>query len=264
MKKITVGMIGGGNMGSAIIAGIYKKFAVGVCEQDQERAQALKQKYKVGCGDLKTIVAQSKIIILAVKPQNFDDVLGQLRSYLTKDHLVISIAAGITCAYIEKRLAGNVRVIRTMPNLPAQVAQAMTGMCRGQFATEKDLTCASQIFSNIGKIVLVDEKFMDALTAVSGSGPAYVFLFIECLQKAGVRLGFSDEISKLLVYQTFQGALSLLEKENVAASILRERVTSKGGTTQAALDVFEKNKIEKIFTKALLAARKRAKELAKK
>ena len=263
MNKTTIGIIGGGNMGSAILAGIGRKFTVRVCEQDARRAGSLKRRFGVKIVDMATVAAGSRIVILAVKPQNFEEVLATLRGNVRRDQLIISIAAGITCRYIEERLGKKIRVVRTMPNLPAQVGEAVTGICRGKFATTADIEAAQQIFHCIGKTVVLEERFMDAVTAVSGSGPGYVFYFAECLEKAARSLGLSPSLAKVLVMQTLKGSARLLERSGEGADVLRARVTSKGGTTQAALAVFEKNKTGKIIAQALATAGKRAKELSK-
>ncbi len=259
---VQIGIIGGGNMGTAILAGIGRKFTVRVCEQDAKRALFLKRRFGVKVAGLVTVASGSRIIILAVKPQSFDEVLGQLRGRVRQDQLVISIAAGITCRYIERRV-GKVRVVRTMPNLPAQVGEAVTGICRGKFATAADVKTAQQIFNCIGKTVVIEERLMDPITAVSGSGPGYIFYFAECLEKAAQSLGLSPVMARELVAQTLKGSARLLERSGEGADVLRARVTSKGGTTQAALDVLMKNNIEKILQDALAAAKKRAKELSK-
>lgn len=261
--KTKIGIIGGGNMGSAIIAGISKQNSVFVCEQDQKRCRQLKRKHKIKTGDLQTIIKKSQVIILAVKPQNFDALLKTIRPVVTEDKLVISIAAGITCRFIEKRLNGKIRVIRAMPNLPVQIGLGITGICPGKAAVNRDLILARRIFSCIGKAVIVDEKKMDAITAVSGSGPAYVFLFVEHFSKAAVSLGLDKNLAHELVAETIKGSLGLLEQQKKDAGQLRAKVTSKGGTTQAAINVFAKHKSEKVFKSALNAAKKRAKELSK-
>lgn len=261
--KIKIGVIGGGNMGGAIIGGIRKKYSVSVCEQDQRRCRRLKREYKVAAGDLKTVVGKSKAIILAVKPQDFDGVLKEIRPFFAKGRLIISIAAGITCRYIEKRLGTGARVVRAMPNLPVQIGEGVTGICPGRAAGNGDVILARRLFSCVGKTVVVGEKWMDAITAVSGSGPAYVFLFIECLNKAARSLGLDEGLGRALVLQTVKGSLDLLEYRKEGAGVLRARVTSKGGTTQAAMDVFRKHKLEKVFKAALSAAKKRARELSK-
>ena len=262
-KKTTIGIVGGGNMGSAIVSGIRGTFSVRVCEKDALRAGRLRKKFRIAVQDLKTVVENSDAVILAVKPQDFESVLGEIRPLLTHQ-LVISIAAGITTLYIEKRLREKTRVVRAMPNLPASVGQGMTALCKGRWANAADIKLSRKIFENIGRVIEVQEKWMDAVTAVSGSGPAYVFLFVECFMKAARSLGFSDEMSKTLVMQTLKGSLNLLENRKEDAATLRAAVTSKGGTTQAALEVFSAHHFEEIFKKALLAARNRAKELAKK
>lgn len=261
--KTRIGIIGGGNMGGAIIAGVHKKYRVSVCEQDQRRRQLLKRKYQVAVGDLAAVVKRSQVIILAVKPQNFDSVLKDMKPLVTGNQLIVSIAAGMTCRYIEKRLGNKIRVVRTMPNLPAQVGEGITAICSGKSAKRKDVLLVQQIFSCVGTTMIVNEKYMDAVTAASGSGPAYVFLFIESFQKAVRSLGLSEALTESLVSQTVKGSLDLLKQQKEDASVLRSRVTSKGGTTQAAMDVFKKYKFEKAFRLALNAAKKRAKELSK-
>ncbi len=261
--KIKVGVIGGGNMGAAIIGGIYKQCRVIICEQDKKRAQSLKRRYKVVTADLQTTVQKSRVIILAVKPQNFDGVLESIKEHVTKDHIIVSIAAGITTSFIQKRLGPKVRIIRTMPNLPAQVKEGITGICRGKTASSNDVRLAQRIFGAVGKTVVVEEKWMDAITALSGSGPAYVFLFMEYLQSGARSLGLSQKLSDELVLQTIKGSLQLFKSQKESARILRKRVTSKGGTTQAALDVFSRRNTNKIFKDALGAAKSRAKKLSR-
>ena len=250
-------------MGTAIISKISKRFQVSVSEKDLERQKFLKADYKIATGSLKDVVSHAQVIVLAVKPQDFDLVLKEISECVTKNKLVISIAAGITTQYIEKKLGKGIKVVRAMPNLPAQIGQAMTGICKGKNATSVDLNLTQDIFNSIGQTVIIDEKWMDAITAVSGSGPAYVFLFAECFMSAAIKLGFSQIQSKQLVEQTLRGSLDLLTQSNEDAAALRMRVTSKGGTTQAAMDVFMKGGMQKIFNEALKAAEKRAKELAK-
>jgi pyrroline-5-carboxylate reductase len=263
MNKTKIGIIGGGNMGGAMAGGIHKAYSVAVCEQDQKRARWLKRKYNVFIGDLKTVIEDARAVILAVKPQDFNVMLEEVRPYITVKQLVISIAAGVTCCYIEKRLGAKNRVVRAMPNLPVQVGEGMTGLCAGAAATKADLALARRLFGCLGKTVVVEEKWMDAVTAVSGSGPAYVFLFMECMDEAVRSLGLERPLGQELVLQTIRGSLELLARQKEEAGVLRARVTSKGGTTQAAMDVFKKYEIEKIFKEALGAAQRRAKELSK-
>ena len=263
MKKV-IGMIGAGNMGGAIIRRINQSYKILVCEKDMARRRMLKRTSRVIFAELPMVARKADIIFLAVKPQDIDAVLNELRPFLTARQRVISIAAGITTTYIEKKLRARIRVIRTMPNLPAMIGEGMTALCAGKYAKSADLKEAEKIFNQVGATMIVKESLMDAVTAVSGSGPAYVFLVAECLQKAARSLGFTEEVAATLVNQTLTGSVHLLTKENVAAGELRARVTSKGGTTQAAMNVFFKRGIEKIFDEALNAARKRAGELSRR
>lgn len=266
MRQI-IGIIGGGNMGAAIINGICGKYSVYACEQDKKRCRYLSRKYGrsgLKIRDLDTVVRESGIIILAVKPQDIDAILKDVKACITKNKLVISIAAGITIAYIQKRLGPDIKIIRTMPNLPAQIKEGMTAICKGKAVTKAGLVSACGIFDNIGKTVVVDEKLIDAVTAVSGSGPAYVFLFVEYLNDAAHSLGLNESLTKQLVMQTLKGSISVLQQDKDAPAVLRSRVTSKGGTTQAAMDIFRRSKTGSIFKHALKAAKMRAKELSDK
>jgi pyrroline-5-carboxylate reductase len=263
MNKTTVGIIGGGNMGMAIINGIRRQFHVLVSEKDPARSQVLKKKYRLSSVDILNLVKKSHVIVLAVKPQDFEDVLSEINEFVSTKHLIISIAAGITCSYIEKRLPQGTRVIRTMPNLPAQVGMGVTAICCGLNAKKSDLTLAQKIFQGVGETLVVQERLIDAITAVSGSGPAYVFLFVECLLSAAQELGLNSQDSRTLVLETLKGSLKMLETSSEDPLTLRLKVTSKGGTTQAATDVFMKYNMELIFNEALKAAANRAKELSK-
>lgn len=263
MAKLTIGIIGGGNMGGAIISGIASQYSIYLCEQDLTKANQLKKKFGVKISDLPTLLSSSQAIILAVKPQDFDTILGQVAEDINAKTLVISIAAGITTSYIEKRLGKKIRVIRTMPNLPAQIKEGITGIARGKNATSADVKLAEKILGGVGKTVVTQEKWIDAVTAVSGSGPAYVFYFVECFLNAARKLGFDSKTAQLLVNETLRGSTDLYLSQTEDASVLRQRVTSKGGTTQAALGEFFKADLEKTFAQALLAAKKRAGELSK-
>ncbi|OGX08555.1 MAG: pyrroline-5-carboxylate reductase [Omnitrophica WOR_2 bacterium GWA2_47_8] len=261
MKKIAI--IGGGNMGAAIFSRVRGEFSVCVCEASAERQSFLKRNFKIKTEDIKSAVKKSDVIILAVKPQDFDPVLNEIRPFISSKKLVISIAAGVTSIYIEEQLGEGARVIRTMPNMPAQISEGITAIAGGKLAKPADIKLAQTIFNCVGKTITVEENLIDAITAVSGSGPAYVFLFVECLMKAAQALGLNEAQSRELVYSTLAGSAHLLERSRDDAATLRSKVTSKGGTTQAAMDVFTQYNIEKIFQEALSAAQKRAKELSK-
>jgi pyrroline-5-carboxylate reductase len=257
-----IAFVGCGNMGEAVLAGIHRQHTCYACEPRAARQTALKKKYRVAFGMLADVVRAADAVILAVKPQDFPDVLAEMRRLPLGRKLVVSIAAGVTTALIERKLGAGVRVVRVMPNLPAMAGEGMSGLCRGKNATARDAALAKGFFDAVGKTIVVPERHLDALTAVSGSGPAYVFLFAECMMEAARKLGFTKKDARLLVYQTLTGSIRLLAQSNEPASVWRQRVTSKGGTTQAAMDVFLAKDVGGLFTSALKAARDRAKELS--
>lgn len=263
MKKIKIGIIGGGNMGEAIAVAVKKGFDVSVCEADARKAAALKRKASLKIAGLDKVLSSCSVIILAVKPQSFDGLLAVIKKARTSPKLYISIAAGIKTSYIEKRLGKTARVVRTMPNLPARVGAAMTGICAGKSAKATDVNLAKNVFSLVGGVVTVNEPQMDAVTAISGSGPAYVYLFMESLQQAARSIGFDEKTSRLLVYQTLAGSLKLYENSGEDAATLRHRVTSKGGTTEAAVKIFIKKNYTAIIKAAVKKAKQRAGELSK-
>ena len=259
-----IALIGAGNMGEAILAGSHRKQQFLVCEPNKARQVFLRRRrYRCVFGALDIVALNADVILLAVKPQDFPEVLAELARVPMKGKLIISVAAGITTRYIERALRQPVRVVRVMPNLPALIGEGMTALAKGARATSRDLALARGIFEAVGATLTVKEQMLDAVTAVSGSGPAYVFLFVECLMKAARKLGFVDREARELVYKTLLGSAHMLAKSSDSAGILRSKVTSKGGTTQAATDVFMKKNIEEIFIAALKAARQRAKELSK-
>jgi pyrroline-5-carboxylate reductase len=262
MKK-TIGIIGGGNMGEALIRGLHKTHSVVVVDPSHSRVVLLKRRYKnIKITEAGALVPDKSagVIILAVKPQDMETVLKRFSKPNNK--LFISIAAGLTTKFFEKHL-GKIRIVRAMPNLPALINEGVTGICAGQYATTADLNTAKKILNSIGKTIVVKESMIDAVTAVSGSGPAYVFLFVEQWINAAESLGFDKTQARELVYKTLLGSAHLLNKNECNASELRVKVTSKGGTTQAAMDVFFEKNFDKLMKDALGAAKKRAKELAK-
>lgn len=258
-----IGFIGCGNMGEAILAGVHAKHACRVCEARPERRAFLKKEYRVAFGALAEVVAAVDVIILSVKPQDLGSVLEALRGRPLGAKLFISIAAGIRTASLEKALGRGARVVRVMPNLPAMVGEGMSGICRGKKATAADLASANVIFNAVGRTVIVPERLMDAVTAVSGSGPAYVFFFAECLMQAARQLGFNAREARELVCQTLAGSVRMLSDSSDPADVLRRKVTSKGGTTEAALAVLENKDMAGVLTAALKAARDRAGQLSK-
>lgn len=266
-KKI--GIIGCGNMGEALLSRlstvIEKSTSLMVSETDAKRRDVIQSKYKMIVEiDNNLVVKYSDIIIMAVKPQDFDSVLkGEVCCGISENKLLISIAAGITTKHIERIVGKDVPVIRVMPNMAAIVGEAVSTVSAGACAKLEHMDLAKQIFSMIGDVIEVDEALVDSVTAISGSGPAYFFYFIEALTEAAQQLGLDKDTAKHLVLKTAAGSSKLLDvlKEDPAA--LRQKVTSKGGTTEAAIKVFESKKIKKIIEESCRKARDRSKELSR-
>lgn len=266
-KKI--GIIGCGNMGEALLGrltGVLEKStSIMVSELDAKRRDYLQGKYKMIIGiDNNAVVKFADVIIIAVKPKDFDDLLtGELCCGVSKDKLVISIAAGITTKYIEKLIGKDMPVIRAMPNMGALIGQAVSSLSAGTSANEGHMRSAKEIFSLIGDVVEVDEKLVDAVTAVSGSGPAYFFYFIESILEAAEELDLPKDVARELVVKTALGSVKLLIELREDAGSLRKKVASKGGTTEAALKVFESKKVKQAIKAAVKEACKRSKKLSK-
>jgi pyrroline-5-carboxylate reductase len=266
-KKI--GIIGCGNMGEALLSGLSKvlekSVSIMVSELDASKRSAIQEKHKIIVEiDNNYLVKYSDVIILAMKPQDLENVLRQeVCCGISEEKLLISIAAGITTKYIESVIGGSVPVIRAMPNMPAIIGKAVTAISAGSAAAKRDIELARKIFSTVGDVVEVDEDLMDAVTAISGSGPAYFFYIIEALAGAALKLGLDEKIAKELAIKTAIGSSELLEKLKECPGLLRKKVTSKGGTTEAAVKVFEDKGLKKIVEEAAAAACKRSKELSK-
>ena len=266
----TIGFIGGGNMAQALLegvlnAGLFEAENVWISDVRAERLDELATQYGVHTTtDNTELTRQADVIVLSVKPQVMTEVLDGIAGTLKNGALVISIAAGITTAEIKAKL-GDVQVIRVMPNTPALVKAGASGLYNAS-ASQDGLKTAMDICTSVGKAVVVDsEDLIDAVTAVSGSGPAYFFLLMEEMIKAGVELGLTAETVKTLVLQTAKGAALLAESAQQRGedpTILRQKVTSPGGTTEAALKVMDKSGFEQIVLKALTAARNRGRALS--
>ncbi len=264
-----VGIIGCGNMGEALLSrliGVMKKStSIMVSELDAKRREYLEDRYKMIIEiDNNKVVKFADIIILAVKPKDFEDVLKrQVRCGVSKNKLVISIAAGITTRYIENIIGKEIPVIRAMPNMGAIIGQAVSSLSAGTSVKKSDMESAKEAFSAIGDVVEVDEKLVDAVTAVSGSGPAYFFYFIESLYEAAQELRLPSEVAKRLVMETALGSIKLLHELKEEPAELRKKVTSKGGTTEAAFKVLEYKKVKKIIKDAVKEACRRSQELSR-
>jgi len=265
-----IAFIGGGNMGEAMLAAVLKKKlaapdGVSVSDISESRREYLKKQYGVDITyDNRTAVKDKDIIVLAVKPQNITEVLSDLKSHLRPAQLVLSIAAGIKIGTISAGL-GHKNIVRAMPNTPAQIGFGMSGWTATAAVTAKQKGQAQAVLAAMGEeIFFEDEKNLDMVTAVSGSGPAYFFLFAESLIDAAVNIGLSRSDAEKLVLQTMLGSAQLLLKSGKPPAELRRAVTSKGGTTECALQSFEDGGFARLVTQAVRAAYLRAKELGAK
>lgn len=265
MTKLAI--IGGGKMGEALIGGlIHAGWAapedIAVVEIHEERREYLAKTYGVSVtGDAVDAVTGAPTILLAVKPQDIDLVLDQMAGVVTNEQLVMSIAAGIPTSLIERRI-GQVPVVRAMPNIPALLREGATAIAAGTHATPEHMAHADEVLSAVSRIVHLPEKYLDAVTGVSGTGPAYVFFLAESLIEAAVGVGLPREVATELSVQTLLGAARMLRETGRHPVELREEVTSPGGTTVAAMRVLERAGVRSAFLDAVRAATERSRELA--
>lgn len=260
-----IGFIGGGNMAEALIKGMLQSGMkdILVSEPRNERRAYLEKTYGIKTtSDNREICANSTIIILAVKPQNMDDVTAEISGVLSGDTLVVSIAAGITLSYLSARLKIS-KIVRVMPNTPALVQEGMSVLSMCECIHDKEMGLVRGIFMSVGKVRVLPEKYMDSVTALSGSGPAFIALFAEKMVEAGITLGLTRDNASELAIQTLIGTAKLLET-GMPPERLREMVTSPGGTTAAGLRVFEEKGLQTIVQAAIEAAANRSKELGRK
>ncbi|WP_371324239.1 pyrroline-5-carboxylate reductase [Dechloromonas sp. ZY10] len=263
--------LGGGNMANALIGGMVKQgFAatdIHVIDPSPEQRERLRTTYTVNChADAKSAPAVPDVLVLAVKPQQMKDAVAPLAGQLAaseRQTLVISIAAGLDMAALSRWLGGHRKIVRCMPNTPALIGAGITGLCALPEVTGSEREIADRVLKAVGTTVWTEEDKIDAVTAVSGSGPAYVFLFIEALQQAAAEFGFTPEQGRQLAIETVQGAAALAAQSEEPASILRERVTSKGGTTEAALKTMAERGVKDGIVAGCHAAAARGRELGK-
>jgi pyrroline-5-carboxylate reductase len=262
----TIGFLGAGNMAEALIRGLLR----GHCVPAQiiastprtERTDELRSRYGIDAmTDNQALVDRADVVVLSVKPQIMRKVLDEIADRVRPDALLISIAAGIPVAAIEQRLRPGTRVIRTMPNTPALVDAAATAISAGGHATKDDLAIAKKIFDAVGITVTLDESQLDAVTGLSGSGPAYIFLILEALSDAGVKVGLSRRTAQLLAAQTVLGSAKLLIETNEHPGRLKDMVTSPGGTAITGLHTLEHGGLRTTLIDAVEAATKRSHEL---
>ena len=262
-----IAVIGAGNMGTALLRGILgsgwgAKENLIASHPKRAKAEALSSELGIKVtGSNEEAARRSKIVILGVKPQILESVLTEIRPALAREALVISIAAGFPTSRIEAAVGGSVPVVRAMPNVAAVVRESATVLCAGRYALAPHLSDARRIFESIGLVVELPEYQLDAVTGLSGSGPMYVFQILEGLSDAGVRVGLSRDVSTALTVQTLIGAARMAAELKTHPAILKDSVTSPGGTAIAALHSLERNRLRAILMDAVEAATERSKEL---
>jgi pyrroline-5-carboxylate reductase len=264
--KQSVSFVGGGRMAEALISGMlssrgYKADQIYVADPDTARLDHLKRQYgiQVGLTNHEAVVS-GDVVVLAVKPQVAADVLKETGDELAK-RLVISVVAGVRLGRMIEAGGPQIRVIRAMPNTPAMVGEGMTALAMGPGVGEHEAACARQIFESVGRVVIVDERFMDAVTGLSGSGPAYVFLMIEAMADGGVKMGLPRETAGLLAAQTVLGAARMVLETGQHPARLKDEVASPGGTTIAGLHRLEQGGLRGLLMDTVEAATKRSQEL---
>jgi len=267
LNKIKLGVIGGGIMAENILkgilrAGLMNNTQITVSDLNPSRLSLLKKQFHIKTEkDNKKLVSQSDLIVFAVKPQNMKELLKQISENCDDKKLFVSIAAGVKTAAISRDLSGKGRIVRVMPNVSAKVLESASAVCKGPQAKDADIKITLSLFNAIGRTVLIKEDLMDAVTGLSGSGPAYVFLFIDAMADAGVKAGLPRATALELATQTFFGASKLLLETGETPAAAKDQVTSPGGTTICGLHSLEKGSVRADIINAVEAAISRAKEL---
>jgi pyrroline-5-carboxylate reductase len=263
VKRIAI--LGTGRIGEALLAGLLSSGWTDIVatSRSETRAAELRERHGVDTTTSNAdAVAGAAVVVVAVKPQDMDALLSSIRDAVTPEQTVLTVAAAIPTAYVEERLPAGIPVVRAMPNAPSTVHEGMAGIAAGAHASDEQLAAAQDVLAHLGRVVRVPESAMDAVTAVSGSGPAYFALLAEAMIEAGILLGLSREISTTLVVQTMLGTAKQLRDEGMHPVELREAVTSPGGTTIAAIRELEQAGVRAAFLNAIQAAMTRARELA--
>ncbi len=261
-----VAVLGAGVMGEALVSGLLRAGRppadLLLTERRADRAAELRERYGVDVVGTVDAAAKADTVAIVVKPQDMGDLLEELAPHLTAGTLVVSLAAGITTAFIEERLPAGIPVVRVMPNTPALVDEGMAAISRGAHCDEAHLREAEELLSSVGRVLRVPEQQQDAVTAISGSGPGYLFFVVESMIEAGVHLGLPRTTASELVVQTVVGSAKLLRETGEHPTVLREQVTSPGGTTAAAVRELEDHKVRAAFLTAMEAARDRSRDLS--
>jgi pyrroline-5-carboxylate reductase len=268
IKDFKIGFIGAGTMGKAIIKELINtnfidKKNLHISEATSESADAVAKELAIHVEhNNKKLVQDSDIIMLCVKPYYIKEVITEIKEYLTEDKVLISIAAGITTKSIEETARINIPVIRVMPNTPILVGEGMSAVCKGKYAQKTHIDFAVKMFSRTGKCIELDEKMLNAVTGISGSGPAFAFLIIDALSDGGVKLGLTKKDALVLAAQTLVGAGTMVLETGKHPSILKDEVTTPGGTTIEGLSVLEDEGVRTALIKAVVKTAEKAEKLS--
>jgi pyrroline-5-carboxylate reductase len=263
-----VAFLGAGKMGGILLQALLKSGLLSAkttraTVAHEERAKALAAKLNIQVGTSNAEAAKgADIIVIAVKPQVVQDVVAEIRPHVTTEQIVVSVAASVSTTLIENGLVPNIPVIRAMPNTPCTVGEGMTALCKGKHATADQVALTSRMFEVVGRTVVVDEKHMDAVTGLSASGPAYIYIILESLAEAGVKVGLPRDIATLLAAQTTLGAAKVVLETGDHPALLKDAVTTPAGCTIDAIMELEEGKLRVTLIKAVVKAAQRAKELA--
>ena len=266
LRGLTIGIIGTGTMGQALIKGLlaqgFSRRALRAADPKAQTRRDVGRRFRLQvAGDNARVARHSDVLILAVKPQQFPEVLQEIAPHMTRRCLVVSIAAGITLRWLQARLP-KTPVIRVMPNLPATIGCGFSAIAPGRTASASHRAIVLELFGAVGEVVELPERYFDAVTAVSGSGPAYLFFLVRVWEEAARRLGLPGPIAVRAIRRTLDGSARLLLDSGEPASVLIGRVASKGGTTEAALKMLEQRRVSAHFAQALQAAARRSRELS--
>lgn len=263
---MTIAILGAGVMGSTLLAAFVRaghdRADIVISDKMPARTAEVAAQHGVRAATAVAAVEGADIIVLAVKPQDMAALVTEFHDHVRAHALVLSIAAGISTDFLERHLPEGISVVRVMPNTPALVDQAMSALARGRHCTDDHLTQAESLLGTVGKVVTLDEVHMDAVTAISGSGPAYIFYVVEAMIEAGVLLGLPRATATELVVQTLYGAATMIRETGQHPTVLREQVSSPGGTSVAALRELEDHKVRAAFLTAIEAAAHRSAQLS--
>lgn len=267
IADLRICVVGAGKMGEALIHGLISKKTLDsdnifVAEISNERREYISLRYNVKCsGDVTEFVQKCNLIIIAVKPKDVKDVAETMSRFVTLRHLIVTLAAGVSTGFLSRILGSGIPIIRAMPNIAVLVGEGMVALAKGPNSSADQMALAEKIFSSVGRVVPVDEKYMDAVTGLSGSGPAYIYTVIEALSDGGVKVGLDRALATFLAAQTTLGAAKMVLETKEHPAKLRDKVATPGGTTVEGLLQLEKSKVREAIIKAVVKATEKSKRL---